>query len=242
MNEWLVNEWNIGLGSAQWGQFHPFEIHYSLCKLAQYFSRFCVLGVPLGCPGSWISFAEILVEHYLRQSAGRSTTRWVVLKLVTTELLMCIGGAASDIKLLALWTEKFCTCKLPTFAYCVPSAVSFPIIENSHVFIHSLIHENSISWIAMNSDASCALHKSSSPVRKCLLWVGPRWPSHSSFLYGAHCLVVKKMTEITQCENCHGRGALGGLYQAAGTVWLAGHCCMSKTFPHLLCSQSITLC
>lgn len=103
LNEWMVNEWNIGLGSAQWGQFHPFEIHYSLCKLAQYFSRFCVLGVPLGCPGSWISFAEILVEHYLRQSAGRSTTRWVVLKLVTTELLMCIGGAASDIKLLALW-------------------------------------------------------------------------------------------------------------------------------------------
>lgn len=32
----------------------------------------------------------------------------------------------------------------------------------------------------------------------------------------------------------------GGLYQAAGTVWLAGSL-LSKIFPHLLCSQSITL-
>ena len=100
----------------------------------------------------------------ISQEAG-----WVVLKLMTIELLTCIGSAASDIKLLALCTEKCCTCKLPTFAYCIPSAVSFPIIENSHLFIHSLIYKTSVGWITTNSDASCALHKSSSPVPKCLL-------------------------------------------------------------------------
>ena len=92
------------------------------------------------------------------------TTLWVMLKLVAMELLRC---TACDIKLFALSTEKLCTCKLPTLACSVPFACSvFPHLLKvlTYSFIHSLIHYTSIGWVAMGSDAGCALHKSTHPV------------------------------------------------------------------------------